>query len=262
VNGLGQRVKKNNGSDIFFAYDEAGHLIGEYDASGAAIEETVWLGDMPVAVLKPNATSFDVFYIWTDNLGTPRLITDTANQSRWEWANTDPFGNNLPNEDPAGLGTFEYNLRFPGQYYDAEKGSNYNYFRDYDPSIGRYVESDPTGLRAGLNTYAYVAQNPLARKDVYGLGFFDWIDHWWNGQKGHGGMGIGAEAYGKILGAQCAKDCKPFRAPRDKLLIAIDICDRLQPNVQKDPYTGGDVLLTCAHECVDLVEKNCKECSQ
>jgi RHS repeat-associated protein len=152
--------------------------------------------------------------------------------------------------------------RQPASSRRARAKFNYNYFRDYDPSIGRYVESDPTGLRAGLNTYAYVAQNPLARKDVYGLGFFDWIDHWWNGQKGHGGMGLGAEAYGKILGAQCAKDCKPFRAPRDKLLIAIDICDRLQPNVQKDPYTGGDVLLTCAHECVDLVEKNCKECSQ
>ena len=76
---------------------------------------------------------FDVFYIWADNLGTPRLITDSANRSRWEWPNADPFGNNPPNEDPAGLGAFSYNLRFPGQYYDAEKGSNYNYFRDYDP---------------------------------------------------------------------------------------------------------------------------------
>jgi RHS repeat-associated protein len=168
INGLGQRVKKNNGTDVFFAYDEAGHLIGEYDATGAPIEETVWLGDLPVAVVKPNAASFEVFYIWTDNLGTPRLITDTANQSRWEWPNADPFGNNLPDEDPAGLGAFAYNLRFPGQYYDAEKGSSYNYFRDYDPSIGRYIESDPIGLRAGLNTYAYVGARPLQLVDRLG----------------------------------------------------------------------------------------------
>jgi RHS repeat-associated protein len=168
VNGLGQRVKKNNGTDTFFAYDEAGHLIGEYDATGAPIEETVWLGDLPVAVLKPNATSFDVFYVWTDNLGTPRLITDAANQSRWEWPNADPFGNNLPNEDPAGLGAFSYNLRFPGQYYDVEKGSNYNYFRDYDPAIGRYVESDPIGLKGGPNTYAYVLGDPLGDSDSTG----------------------------------------------------------------------------------------------
>jgi RHS repeat-associated protein len=169
INGLGQRVKKNNGTDVLFAYDEAGHLIGEYDATGTPIEETVWLGDLPVAVVKPNAASFEVFYIWTDNLGTPRLITDTANQSRWEWPNADPFGNNLPNEDPAGLGAFSYNLRFPGQYYDAEKGSSYNYFRDYDPSIGRYVESDPIGLRGGINTYGYVQANPLRAIDPLGL---------------------------------------------------------------------------------------------
>ncbi len=161
INGLGQRVKKNNGSDTFFGYDEAGHLIGEYDATGAPIEETIWLGDLPVAVVKPKAPSgFDVFYIWTDNLGTPRQITDATNQSRWEWPSADPFGNNQPNENPGGLGAFNYNLRFPGQYYDAEKASNYNYFRDYDPGIGRYVESDPIGLKGGLNTYGYVGRKP------------------------------------------------------------------------------------------------------
>jgi RHS repeat-associated protein len=169
VNGLGQRVKKNNGSDTFFAYDEAAHLIGEYDATGAPIEETVWLGDLPVAVLKPKTGGFDVFYVWADHLGTPRQITDTTNQSRWEWPNADPFGNNLPNENPAGVGVFSYNLRFPGQYYDVEKGSNYNYFRDYDPSIGRYVESDPIGLKAGWNAYAYVEARPVMRRDPFGL---------------------------------------------------------------------------------------------
>jgi YD repeat-containing protein len=62
VNGLGQRVKKSTaGLDTYFAYDEAGHLIGEYDTSGAPIEETLWLGDIPVAVVKPNATSFEVW---------------------------------------------------------------------------------------------------------------------------------------------------------------------------------------------------------
>lgn len=144
INGLGQRVKKNNGTDIFFAYDEAGHLIGEYDATGAPIEETVWLGDFPVAVIKPNGATFDAFYIWTDNLGTPREITDTANQERWEWPSADPFGNNQPNENPAGLGTFRYNLRFPGQYYDAEKGSNYNYLRERGSSCSLIRPQTPT----------------------------------------------------------------------------------------------------------------------
>jgi len=172
VNGLGQRVKKSMaGGDTYFAYDEAGHLIGEYDTSGAAIEETVWLGDMPVAVLKPAASGggADIFYIWADHLGTPRLITDAANNSRWEWPGSDPFGNNAPNENPAGLGIFAYNLRFPGQYFDSETGKHYNYFRDYDPAIGRYIESDPIGLKGGISTYGYVGGRPLTSFDPEGL---------------------------------------------------------------------------------------------
>jgi RHS repeat-associated protein len=57
----------------------------------------------------------------------------------------------------------------PGQYYDAETGKHYNYFRDYDPSIGRYVESDPIGLRGGISTFSYVGGRPITGIDRLGL---------------------------------------------------------------------------------------------
>jgi RHS repeat-associated protein len=60
-------------------------------------------------------------------------------------------------------------LRFPGQYYDAETGLNYNYFRDYEPTTGRYVESDPVGLIGGPSTYAFESSSPLVWSDPLGL---------------------------------------------------------------------------------------------
>ena len=68
-----------------------------------------------------------------------------------------------------------YNLRFPGQYFDSETGKHYNYFRDYDPALGRYVESDLIGLSGGLNTYSYVWQAPLSYLDPHGLECW-WLD--------------------------------------------------------------------------------------
>jgi RHS repeat-associated protein len=168
---LGERIQKSASTVVtMFAYDEAGHLIGEYSASGALIQETVWLGDIPIATLRPRiGGGLDVYNVHADHQNAPRAITRSSdNAIVWRWR-ADPYGTRRADENPSGLGNFVYNLRYPGQYYDLETGLNYNYFRDYDPAIGRYAESDPIGLNGGINTYAYANGNPLSLVDPYGL---------------------------------------------------------------------------------------------
>jgi RHS repeat-associated protein len=165
---LGQLIKKSWGSaGVLLVYDEAGHLLGEYSVTGALIQETVWMGDIPVATLQPSGSGIAIYYVHTDQLNAPRKITRPSdNGLMWRW-DADPFGTRWANQNPAGLGNFVYNLRFPGQYFQV--GTNQNGFRDYDSNTGRYIESDPIGLQGGVNTYAYAAANPISRKDPLGL---------------------------------------------------------------------------------------------
>jgi len=172
INALGQRVRKTvGGVSTYFVYDESGHIAGEYGGGGALIQETVWFGDIPVATLRSRVGSgVDVFYVHTDHLNTPRRISRPLdNAILWRW-DSDAFGAMSVNEDPdADSVTFAYSLRFPGQLSDPESGLNYNYFRDYDPQTGTYVQSDPIGLAGGVNTYAYTGGNPVNLTDTQGL---------------------------------------------------------------------------------------------
>ena len=67
---------------------------------GNAISEHIYLNSVPVGLVKANS----LYYVHTDHLGTPRVITNNANTTVWKWNNTDPFGGNLPTTQ-----TIEYN---------------------------------------------------------------------------------------------------------------------------------------------------------
>ena len=105
----------------------------------------------------------DLRFVHTDHLGTPQKLTDNVGAVIWDRVQT-PFGLTV---SEAGPGVTP--VRFPGQYADDETNLAYNYFRDYDPTLGRYIQSDPVGVEGGLNTYLYAGADPIRHIDFLGL---------------------------------------------------------------------------------------------
>ncbi|MBA8884592.1 RHS repeat-associated core domain-containing protein [Dokdonella fugitiva] len=189
-NGAGQRTFKNKSGlttsfDESSVYDEGGRLLSVRTSDGTSssrsttsstnptLRELMYFNGVPVAQFtqEPVSLTAGLHYIETDHLGSPRVVFDPSNNgAMWKWEFLDSaFGANVPDEAVSGNGQYLLGLRYPGQYFDAESGLHYNYFRDYDPATGRYVESDPTGLMDGPNTYAYVGSSPLNYRDAWGL---------------------------------------------------------------------------------------------
>ncbi len=181
-NGRGEREYRRMAFEPrHFGYDEGGQLLFEGKNQGGSLELRqliVWLDGQPVALRQGNVNGGQAYagewlHIHADHLGSPRAITRPAagNAVVWRWAlEGSAFGQHPAEADVDGDGVeLEFNLRYPGQYFDSVTGWHYNYFRDYEPSAGRYVESDPIGLKDGPSTYAYVRSNPLYLFDQFGL---------------------------------------------------------------------------------------------
>ena len=160
-----RRVRKSVGTKTtYYLYDLENRLIAEIAGNGRVLREYVWLGQEPVALreyeLRPG-----LYYYINDHLGTPQRLITGEGTVVWQAAAL-PFG-----RTQVQLGTVQNNLRFPGQYFDAETGLHYNWNRYYDPDTGRYLSPDPIGLEGGLNLYAYVENDPVNWVDPEGLSY-------------------------------------------------------------------------------------------
>ncbi|HBO3083415.1 TPA: RHS repeat protein, partial [Pseudomonas aeruginosa] len=202
-NALGQRIVKLTPESVTtYLYGPDGQLLGEAEHNGSGrklrAQYYLWLDSLPLATIDADYDAQGkvgnptLLYLHGDHLDTPRLATDASGQIAWQWQ-SDAFGRG----EALSQGSTQINLRFPGQYYDAESGLHYNYFRDYDPETGRYVESDPVETLRKLNNpemtflnsgesmlqatpywehgftpnhnYTYSDNNPTAKSDKHGL---------------------------------------------------------------------------------------------
>jgi RHS repeat-associated protein len=116
-----------------------------------------------VALNTNAASQSDTHVVYSDHLARPYKVLDRGGTTKWA-AVLKAFDRTVSTDSLGGL-----HLGFPGQYYDAESGLWQNWHRMYDPTVGRYTQSDPIGLEGGINTYAYVAHDPANRFDLTGL---------------------------------------------------------------------------------------------
>ncbi len=163
--GFGRRIEKigngitrryvYDGEDILLEYDGANVLQARY-THGPGIDE-------PMAMTRGG----NHYFYHHDGLGTITDLTDTTGAVVKSYA-YDAWGNIIDQ-----TGAVENPYTYTAREYDPETGMYYYRARYYDPKIGRFITSDPIGLAGGLNTYAYVDNNPLRWTDPYGLSKFD-----------------------------------------------------------------------------------------
>lgn len=171
-NGRGEQVRRYLGAtSTHTLYDEAGHWLGDYDSTGAPVQQAIWMDDMPVGLL---ANGSQLHYVQPDHLGTPRAVIDPVRDVVvWKWdLKGEVFGNTPPEQDADGDSVpFVFDMRFPGQLFDALTRFNYNYHRNYEAESGRYIQSDPVGFRGGISTYGYANGDPQFWVDPLGLAY-------------------------------------------------------------------------------------------
>jgi RHS repeat-associated protein len=228
-------------------------------ANGYVIADAIRL--VPVAIQAEQKLHF----VHTDHLNTPRLVADATGTTVWRNYNTEPFGDSVPDENPSGLGAFEFPLGLGGyQYRDKETDRWNTWFRSYAAMFGRFDQFDLIGLRGGINGYVYVSNNPLRLTDPYGLLGVDPIIQ----ERGLRELGKKAGKQGLIkpqvkeIALRCANELPCGILNPGGLGVGYYALDKCRTYVDNSPLVPpaekGGATDDCLGECIRLIKEKCK----
>lgn len=166
---MGRRIRKQIGSQVTLFMYAAEGAIAEFGEDGVLTRIYGWKpgglwGTDPLWSAGKSTAGWIVDYYQNDQIGISQRMTNAQGLLTWRGI-SEAFGKT----EAASISSIDNTLRYPGQYFDIEVGTSYNNYRDYDSSIGRYIQTDRLGLKAGINEYQYANSNPSRFIDPYGL---------------------------------------------------------------------------------------------
>jgi RHS repeat-associated protein len=167
---LGRRVAKyvNSTFSEGFLYFDGIRPVAQLSAPGVVAATFVYASGrhVPDYIIKGSQT----YRVFSDHLGSPRLVVNSATGAVAQRIDYDEFGN-ITYETGIGFQPFG----FAGGLRDTDTGLVHFGRRDYDPAIGRWISRDPIGFASGdVNLYAYVSNDPVNAIDPSGL--ISWED--------------------------------------------------------------------------------------
>ena len=144
-------------------YQNSLQPIAELDNSGAVVSRFVYATreNVPDYLIKGGNT----YRVFTDHLGSPRLIVNAADGTVIQRMDYDVWGQVTHDSNP-GFQPFG----FAGGLYDRDTRLVRFGARDYDPETGRFTTKDPILFAGGsANLYTYALNDPVNLTDPSGL---------------------------------------------------------------------------------------------